>query len=120
MKLDDERIALPFDSHALDAALHAPEDRLRGEHAPGAGARRARLGHALQVTLPHALPRHLDQAEVGDGERLRPRAIPTEVGTQLLQHALAIRLRVHVDEVADDDAPHVPQPELTRDLARRL
>ena len=79
-----------------------------------------RLGHALQVALPHALPRHLDQAEVADRERLRPRAVAAEVRAQLLQHLVAVRLRLHVDEVADDDAADVAQPELPRDLARGL
>ena len=40
--------------------------------------------------------------------------------TELLQHLLPVRLRLHVDEVADDDPPHVAQPHLPRDLARRV
>ena len=81
---------------------------------------RARLGHVLQVALPHALARHLDQAEVAHRERLRARAVAAEVRAQLLQHLVAVRLRLHVDEVADDDAAEVAQPQLARDLARRL
>ena len=54
------------------------------------------------------------------GERLRARAVAAEVRAQLLKHLVAVRLRLHVDEVADDDAADVAQAELPRDLARRL
>jgi hypothetical protein len=35
-------------------------------------------------------------------------------------HPVAVGLRFHVDEVADDDAADVPQADLPGDLARRL
>ena len=72
------------------------------------------------MALPHALARHLDQAEIRHGECLGARAIAPEVRAKLLEHLLAVRLRVHVDEVAHDDAADVAQAELSGDLARRL
>jgi len=42
------------------------------------------------------------------------------MGAQLLQHLVPIAARFHVDEIHDDDAPDVAQPQLPRHLARRL
>jgi hypothetical protein len=39
---------------------------------------------------------------------------------QLLQDAIAVGLRLHVDEVGDDDAAHVAQADLSGELTRRL
>src|SRR5436305_1545088 len=36
MNADHHRILLPFQSHPPHRPLHAPRDRLRGEHSPGA------------------------------------------------------------------------------------
>ena len=120
MQLDDDPVATAFAREPADRALHAPDDRLGGEHAPGAHAGRAGLGHRVEVALTHPLPRHLDQPEVAHRERLRARAVAAEVRAQLLQHPVAVRLGLHVDEVTDDDAADVAQAELTRDLARGL
>ena len=35
---------------------------------------------------------------------------------KFLEHAVAVRLGLHVDEVADDDSAHVAKPELARDF----
>ena len=77
-----------------------------------------RFGRALEMALPHPLPGHLDEAQIGDRERLGARAVAAKVLAKLLEHLVAIRLGVHVDEVADDDAADVAQPQLTRDLSR--
>jgi hypothetical protein len=106
--------------HALDRPLQPPHDRLRGEDAPRPGARRARLGHALVVALPHPLAGHLDEPELAHGEGLGAGPVAPQVRAQLLQHPIPIGLRLHVDEVADDDAPDVPQAELARNLAGGL
>src|SRR6185312_2776526 len=70
--------------------------------------------------LTHTLARHLDQTELADRIRLRARAVATEVGAQLLHDLVAVRLRLHVDEVADDDAAQIAKSSLTSDLASRL
>src|SRR5438552_11301352 len=78
MQLHDERIALALDGDPPDRALDTTHDGLRGEYPPGSMTHGARLGHILQMALTHALPRHLDQAKIAHGERLRSGAI--EIG----------------------------------------
>src|SRR6185437_3698066 len=115
---DDHRILASLEARTPDCPLDAARDRLGRKHASGAAARRPRFGHRLQMTLSHPLARHLDQPELTHGTRLRPGAITPQMPTQLLENLVTIRLRLHVDEVADDDAAQVAQPRLTRDLAR--
>src|SRR6185437_13521324 len=69
---------------------------------------------------PHPLPRHLDQSQLGYGERLGTRPVASQMGTQLLEHLVPVAAGFHVDEVHDDDAADVAQPQLAGDLARRL
>ena len=109
MQLHDQMVALALHHHATDGALHAAHDRLRGEHAPRSMTHRARLGHVLQVALSHALTGHLHEAEIAHRERLGARAVAAEVSAQLLQDLVAVRPRLHVDEIRDDDAAHVTQ-----------
>src|SRR5688572_33032768 len=72
------------------------------------------------MALPHALARHLDQSEIADAERFRARAVAAQMRAQLLQHLVAVGARLHVDEVADDDATDVAQPDLPSYFARGL
>src|SRR4051794_1805794 len=81
---------------------------------------RAGLGHVLEVTLPNPLPSHLDQAEVADGERFRAGAVAAQMHPKLLEDPVAVRLCLHVNEVADEDAAQIAQTGLSRQLARRL
>src|SRR5690242_9645635 len=120
MELHDQVIAPSLHAHTANRALDAAHNRLRGKDASGTMTGRARLRHVLKMALPDPLARHLDKAEVTDGKGLGPRAVATEMGPQLLEHLVAIRLRLHIDEVADDDATDVAQAELSRDLARGL
>ena len=105
---------------ALQRALHPPHHDLGPEHPPRAVARRAFRRHRLPQRRPDTLPRHLDQPKLGHGERPRPRPVATQMGAQLVEHLVAIRARLHIDEVDHDDAADVAQPDLARDLARRL
>src|SRR5207244_4764302 len=107
VKLDQHIVATPLDGHPLHRALHPPDYRFRSQHPTGSVARRAGLGRRLIVALPNALPRHFDQAEVAYGDRLGAGAMTREMLPQLLENAVAVRLRLHVDEVADDDAADV-------------
>ena len=104
----------------LERPLQPPGHDLRREDPAGAGAGRAVGGHRVPERRPHPLPGHLDQAQLGHRERLGAGPVAAEVGAQLLQHLVAVGARLHVDEVADDDAADVAQPELPGDLARRL
>src|SRR5690606_5232061 len=55
-----------------------------------------------------------------DLEGAGPGAVAVQVGAQLLEYAVLVRLGLHVDEVADDDAADVPQPELSGDHPCRV
>src|SRR3954471_24784254 len=117
VQLYDQMVAPSLDSHAANGALHPAHDRLRRKDAPGSMTRRTRLRHVLEMALPHALSCHLDETEIAHRERLGPRTVSAKMRANLLQHLVAIRLCLHVDEVTDDDAPDVPETKLSGDLA---
>ena len=119
MQLHDQVVALAFDPHAAHRTLHPTHNGFGRENASGAMTSGARLGHVLQMALPHPLTRHFHEPEIAHGERLRPSAVATEVRSELLQHLVAIRLRLHVDEVANDDPADVAEPQLARQLRLR-
>src|SRR5687768_2046487 len=84
------------------------------------GAVRTRLGeHALE-TLFHPLARDDHQAEIGDLDALRRRPILPQLLLHRLEYLLPVLLLLHVDEVEDDDAAQVAQPDLPHDLLDRL
>ena len=60
MQLDEQWIALALDTDALYAAFHAAKDRLGGEDSARAVTGWTGFGHALEMTLAHALARSLD------------------------------------------------------------
>ena len=101
-------------------ALELDRDRLLGADHALALARRAVPGHDLAHALGDVLARHLDEAELRDlgGERLR--AVLVERLAQHLHHRVAVARAGHVDEVDDDDAADVAQPQLVDDLLGRL
>src|SRR6266571_798120 len=91
-------------------------DRLkRHEHAPPVAAV-ARHGECLKQAGPDPLASHLDQAERGDLGHLVLGAVPGEAFKQPPEHQIAVALQHHVDEVDDDDAAHIPDPQLPDDL----
>ena len=69
---------------------------------------------------PDPLAGHLDQAERGDLGDLVLGPVAAQALEQPAQHELAVALEHHVDEVDDDDAADVAQPELADDLLGRL
>src|SRR5690349_9871179 len=105
---------------ALERALHAPDHDFGPEDATRARAGRAFDRHRLPQRWPHPLPGHFDQAQLGHRERPGARAVMPQVGAQLLEHLVAVRLGLHVDEVDDNDAADVAEPELASHFARRL
>jgi hypothetical protein len=74
----------------------------------------------VREALARALARHLDQAERRDGGDVRPGVVLRQRLLERLQHLLAVLLLFHVDEVDDDDAAEVAQPQLPRDRHGRL
>ena len=80
----------------------------------------ARLAERLQQPLPDPLAGHLHQPERGDLGDLVLGAVPAQALGEPAQHQLAVALQHHVDEVDDDDAADVAQPELADDLLGRL
>src|SRR2546425_8208684 len=103
-----------------DLGPHDAED-LGGERRVGLRdaaplARRARRREQRPEILAHALARHLDEAQLGDLEHVRPRLV---LGQRALERALdllAVLGRLHVDEIDDDDAAQVTQADLADDL----
>src|SRR5690606_15218037 len=63
---------------------------------------------------------HLHQAEGSDLGDLVPGPVPAQALGEPAQHQVPVGLQHHVDEVDDDDAADVPQPELPDDLLGRL
>src|SRR4029079_19834683 len=117
MQPNDERVLATFESRALHRAFDAAGGGFGGENAAGSVAGLARLRHVLQMALANALPGHLDQAKVAHRECLGPGPVAAEVRAELLQHLVAVRLRLHVDEVADDDDAEIAEARLAGDSA---
>src|SRR5690606_16095807 len=105
---------------ASDRPFDPPDHGLGLEDSPGPPAVHARRGERLIEGRPHALPGHLDEPEFGDLERAGPCAVAVQEGPELLEHAVLVGLGLHVDEVADDDAADVAEPELSCDLSRGI
>ena len=74
----------------------------------------------MRQALARALARHLDQPQLGEAVDGHARAVARQRLAELVQHGVAVLLGVHVDEVDDDDAAEVAQPQLARDHLRRL
>ena len=87
----------------------------RNEHAAPVAVL-ARHGECLKQAGPDPLPGHLHQAERGDLGHLMLGPVPREALKQPPEHQIAVALQHHIDEVDDDDAAHVAQPELPDDL----
>jgi hypothetical protein len=82
----------------------------------GAAAMRAGLGGAFQHAGADALARHLEQSEVRDASDLDAGAVLTQAVAELALDRAVVPLLVHVDEVDDDQAREVAEPELTSDF----
>ena len=78
------------------------------------------LAERLDQAGADPLAGHLHQAERGDLGDLVAGAVAAQALDQAAQHQVAVGLQHHVDEVDDDDAADVAQPELADDLLGRL
>src|SRR5690606_22280586 len=97
------------------AAVGVHVDRHAAAVAVLAGGR-----EGLHQALAHALAGHLHQAQRGHLGDLVLGAVPAQALHEATQHEIAVRLEDHVDEVDDDDAADVAQPQLAHDLLGRL
>src|SRR5688572_7660811 len=113
---DLDSLLLLGQPHPPRLTLDPPRDRRELEHARGPGAFLAQLGHAVVQAGTPPLARHLDETQLTDLEGLGLGTIAAEPGLELVQDLLPVGGELHVDEVADDDAPDVAQPEVPRDL----
>jgi L-rhamnose isomerase len=80
----------------------------------------ALTGGRLQHAGAQPLAAHLHQAEGGDAADLDAGAIVLQRLLHRLSRPSGRWTVVHVDEVDDDEARHVAQPQLARDLLRRF
>src|SRR3990172_2050598 len=92
--------------------------RLRGLEFAAPLADRARLAQHMREALARALARHLHEAQLGKAVHRHARAVARQGLAELVEHGVAVLFRIHVDEVDDDDAAEVPQPQLARDHLR--
>ena len=72
------------------------------------------------MRLAHALAGHLDEAELADAQHVGLGLVAAQRLLERLEDLVAVLLLLHVDEVADDDAADVAEPELVDDLLGRL
>src|SRR5262249_41236519 len=109
---------LPALSHNLTKNLVAHGLRSADEAAPLA----AWTGPAQQVfqALARALAGHLHEAERREADDVCLGTVAGECALECREHRTAVRLIAHVDEVDDDDAAEVTQPQLPRNAHRRL
>src|SRR6185503_4676550 len=110
-----------FLAHFLaDEPEHRERHRL--DAADRAHAAAARAGHVRRLAErgSQALARHLHEAEARDAPELNARAVRAHGVAKPVLDALLILLRLHVDEVDDDESAEVADAELPRDLVRSL
>src|SRR5215472_11583395 len=97
------------------AAVRVVDWLKRDDHAP-AVALLTRHRERLEQAGADALSGHLDQPERRHLRDLVLGPVPGQALKQPAQHQLAIAFQHHVNEVDDDDAADVPEPQLADDL----
>src|SRR3990170_3028382 len=79
------------------------------------------IDHLLGGEAPaRALARHLHEAQLGKAVHRHARAVARQCLAKFVEHGIPVLFRIHVDEVDDDNAAEVPQPQLARDHLRGL
>src|SRR5258706_4622903 len=86
----------------------------------GAVASRAGDVAALAERRAKALARQLHQTETRNLAHLHPRAVVTQRFAQAVLHLALVALVLHVDEIDDDQAAQVAQPQLAGNLVSGL
>src|SRR5271165_406353 len=102
----------------LDVNLVA--DGGHGFHESGAGTVRTRLAQSALQRLLNALSRDGHQPEIVELQRLRRCPVRAQGLFQGLHDLLPVLAFVHVDEVDDDNAAQVAQPDLPHDFLDRI
>src|SRR5256885_11858482 len=105
-------------SHNFPKNLVAHRFRRADEPAPRAAW--TRLTQQMFQALAGALAGHFHQPERREAHDVRLGAITGQRPLEGAEHGAAVRLIAHVDEVDDDDAAEIAQPQLPRDAHRRL
>src|SRR5471030_1827910 len=95
-------------------------DGARGLDLALAGAGRTRFAQNMRQRFAGALARHLHQSQRREVRHRYLGAVARQRLFQCQQHGVAVLGVVHVDEVEDDDAAQITQPQLARDRMRRL
>ena len=116
MHSDQQLLLSSLQRNPPDAPLDLANDRGRRINPAGPLAVIALLGERLEQRGADPLSRHFDQSQAGDLEGLGSGPVSPQMGPELVQDLVTVFLRLHIDEVTDDDAPDVPQAELARDL----
>src|SRR5207302_239552 len=93
-------------------SLRARMSRASCLAAPAAGG--AGLAQHVRERLARALAGHLHQSERGEAVHRHAGAVARERLPEFLEHRGAMLVALHVDEVEDDDAAEVAQPQLAR------
>ena len=105
-----------LEQELFDRPHHHQRHRRVGAHMAGAAAMRAGLHRRFQHAGADALARHLHQPEMRDASDLDAGAIVLEVILQPLLDGAVVPVLLHVDEVDDDEAGKVTQPQLPGDF----
>ena len=97
-----QRFLFQNPQHGESEGAHIADNALPG--APGADD-----GRGFFEGRPEPLPGHFHEAEAGDPSHLHPGTIRFKRITHAVFHRPLIPGSVHVDEVDDNEAAHVPQ-----------
>src|SRR6185437_383081 len=100
----------------LDPAQYMDRRVLRAADMAGAAAMRAGDKAGFRQRRTQSLPAHFHQAEMTYMAHLDTGAVVLERLLQATLHHCVVALRLHVDEVDDDQAGQVTQPQLARRL----
>src|SRR5438876_6962800 len=105
---------------AHDLAQDLVAHGVRGLYFAAPAAGRAGPAQHVRERFARALAGHLHQAERGEAVHRHARAVARERLPELLEHRGAVPVALHADEVEDDEAAEIAQPQLARDRLRRL
>ena len=96
--------------------LLASVNRIAVDHHATTRTRRTLHAIGLQQTGADAFTRHLHQAQAGNLRNLVTAAVLRETLFQTPQHQILVFFQNHVDEVHDNHAAQIAQPNLTHNL----
>src|SRR5579863_3952700 len=120
--IDDqiESFAAPAGALHPDLAQQVDRERLARHHVAQTAAIRTIRAELAGKILADALTRELEKAEVGERLDRAARPVALQRFGERIDDLLPAALVRHVDEVDDDDAADVAQPDLPCDLRRRF